>query len=78
MSTAVDTGLEALLSGDALEPEHLICVVCYPRPSAPAGAVVLCGVRLEAAEEITKRLTGRHKCARCIQVNALSVYPCGH
>lgn len=79
MSTAVDTAFEELMAApDAGKPEHLICTVCYPPPVAPTGATVLCGFQLEAMEAITRRRSGRHKCARCLQVDVQSVYPCGH
>lgn len=81
MSTAVETaldGLEAVLSDDAVDPEHVICVICYPDPIAPAGAVVLCGVRVDAEEPVTRRPSGRHTCASCLQVESQRIFPCGH
>lgn len=73
MSTAMDTELEALLSGEASEL-HGVCVICHPGPIVPAGALAVCGYRFKTAEPITDG-AGRHKCAACL---TRRFWPCGH
>lgn len=78
MSTAVDTAFEELMSASVAEPEalHYVCTRCWPDSLPPGVAVALCGHQTRGAPE--SGFHGRHACAKCLAVHAVSPLPCGH
>lgn len=77
MSTATDTELEALLTGDVPEELHLVCAICWPRWLPPGVAVAACGEQTKGGP-IIEDPSGQRRCAKCVAVEATSPLPCGH
>lgn len=76
MSTAVDTAFADLVSAteDAGEPMHGVCDACYPNSYVPAGAIAICGFRIEDGGTAGEA-PGQHKCSKCL---TLQCWSCGH